>query len=245
MRHKPRDIALLSTLAVLALGASASAASAAISFEWKVGGSPLASGASKEFTVKDKGSVLLHLKISFGGAPIEFTSSKLKVQKGAAISGGKPGASNEVLELEGVKVARPAGCQVKEEKITMDTLKSEIVESASAGVGSGKSKLLFTPKNGTAWNSPFPIESTPTETCVLGGTNVELKGSLLALTGPQKAEEKTEQLIVEETTKLSNEYKVSAGGAAKKAALEWAGNPAILTGEAEMELVSKEAFGAF
>jgi hypothetical protein len=252
MRHKPRNIALLSVLVMLVVGVTASAASAAFEptkFEWKVGGSPLASGASKEFTAKDKGSGLFKLKISAAGATVTLTSSKIKVHSGAKIVGGKPGAAEETLELENVKVAAPLeNCGVQEQdagpfhgevgKITTVPLKAEIVEGASGGEGIYQAELLLTPKTGTIWT-----EFKLTGACALSGLEPTIEGSLLAEPKPQKTEATIGNFIFESKVKG---YKVSPGtGAEKTAKLEFAKSPATLTGEAEMELVSKEAFGAF
>jgi hypothetical protein len=238
MRQTLRSIILLSVLGMLVAGVSASAASAAepIKFEWKAAGSPLASGSSREFTLKDKGTGLFHLQGSIGGASLKISSNKLKVTKGSKILGGKPGTASEILELEGVKVESPADCTVENEKITMEELKSEIVESSKEEKGQGKAELLLAPFVGTRWaeftlggaSCEFPITVAPA-------------GSLLVELSPQKVEEKVGQLIFEAKLK---EYRNSKNEF-KKAGLTFAGNPATLTGEAEMELVSKEAFGAF
>jgi hypothetical protein len=245
MRQKLRTTALLSVLTVLVAGATASAASAAIQYEWKVGGSPLASGATKEFTVKDKGSGLFTLHMELSGFGIIITSSKLKVQSAAEIAGGKPGAGSETLELEGVKVTNFAGCAVKEieggkaeGKLTTRPLRTEIVQGAVGGVGNGKVDLLFTPK--TEKNALIEFEFTGS--CAIKGLIGKVNGSVLAEVSPQKTEAKIGDLIFEAKTK---EYQVSDGVFHKAGLYYVAEEPETLTGEAEMELVSKEAFGAF
>jgi hypothetical protein len=238
MRHKPRNIALLSMLVMLALAATASAASA-MQFEWKVNGSPLASGSSREVLAKDKAAV--HLAVKVGGSTIEFTSTKLKFHGGATILGGKPGRGEEALELEGVTVTKPAegGCEVPGQKITTDLLTSEIVEDAPSGTGSGQAYLLLTPANKSGVWTEFGIAGSG---CPLKGLTITPVGNVLAEIGPSKAEAKVDQLTLEPK---SHEYKLSTGGVAKKAAFTYAGSAATLTGGVETELVSKEVFGAF
>jgi hypothetical protein len=221
MRYKPRIIALLSMLAVLALGVSASAAFAAVQFEWKVGGAALASGATKEFTAKDKSPI--HLGMLVGGAKYGFNISKLKAKSGAEIIGGRPGTSDwGSLELEGITgEGVTKGCEPEGGTIITNPLKGEIVEGANGAIGSGKVELLLAPYS----------------------------GNFLAETGPQKAEAKAGVLLFEPTHKENGnhqEYKVSPGtGTTKTAGLAAGGSAATLTGEAEIELVSKEAFGAY
>ena len=250
MRHKPRNIALLSMLALLVAGVTASAASAAIQFEWKVNGSPLASGTSKPITTKVKSADPLYLQMSFGGATVEFSSSQVKFGSGANVIGGKPGTGEGSLILEGVKVVKPAGCGVKEvgigeqaERITLPSLKREIVESAEEGGGSGKSEILLSPKVGTPENILTEFEITGTS-CSLKGSVLEPKGTLLEEAGPQKTEAKIGQLTFDKMSNKNNEYRTSKNEY-RKAKMEWAGNAANLTGETETELVSKEVFGAF
>jgi hypothetical protein len=232
---------LLSVLAMLVVGVSASSASAAMQFEWKVSGASLASGASKEFTAKDKGAGLFHLKFSLGGgATYEATSSRLKFAAGSKLLGGKAGTTQGALELEGVKMVRPANCQIREEKIKTVPLEGEIVEGAAGKEGTGKTELLLTPEVSTYWGE-FEMENAPGVECADRHTRVPVYGSLLAEISPQKAEAKVGQLTLEAKGK---EYR-NAKGTYKTTQLEVFGNPANLTGEAELELVSKEAFGAF
>jgi hypothetical protein len=239
MRHKPRNIALLSMLVMLVVGATASAASA-VQFEWKVNGSPLASGSSREVLAKDKATI--HLAVSVGGAKIEFASTKLKFRSGAKILGGKPGRGEDSLELEGVTVTKPANCEVPGQKIITKPLTSEIVEAAPGATGSGQARLLLTPTNESRVWDEFEMAGS---SCVLKGSIIEPVGNVLAEIGPSNTEAKVDQLKIEPTGAGAHEYILSTGGVAKRTALTYAGSAATLTGEAELELVSKEVFGAF
>jgi hypothetical protein len=247
MKSKSHRVALLSTLALLVCGLSASAASASMQFEWKVNGTTLAAKASKSYVAKDKGAAVFHLQMSVAGITMEVTSSKMKVASGASFNGGRPGAGEEFIELDNAQVAKPANCSVQEvnngpyhgraEIISTALLTSEIVEGAIERTGNGKVDLLFKPKSGTGVTQ-FEITGG---SCVLKGTVVTITGSVLAEAAPQKAEATTSGLLFEAKTK---EYKTAAGSFAK-AGLLFVGGPATLTGEAETELVSHEAFGAF
>jgi hypothetical protein len=246
MRLKPKSFALLSMFTMLVVGVTASAASAATLYEWKVGGAAVASGAKKEFTAKGKGSI--SLKWTVGGASLELVSGKSKVASGGRLIGGKPGTSEEVLELEAVKGVKVLeGCEAEEIKaghfgergrITTVPLKSEIVEGASGAAGNGTVELLSAPLTGTTV-AQFEVVGS----CGFSGNEFTVSGSVLAETTPQKAEAKVGANVFEPKTK---EYKVAPGtGATKNAGLAAGGSRATLTGELETELVSKEAFGAY
>jgi len=239
MTHKPRNIALLSILVMFAVAATASAASAT-QFEWKVNGSPLASGSSREVVAKDK--VAVYLTATVGGAKMEIASTKLKVRNGAKILGGKPGRGEVSLELEGVTVTKPANCEVPGRTIVTAPLTSEIVEAASGAIGSGQARLLLSPTSESRVWDEFEIAGS---SCVLRNSVIKPVGNVLAEIGPSNTEAKVEQLKIEPTGAGAHEYKLSTGGATKRTALTYAGSIATLTGEAELELVSKEAFGAF
>jgi hypothetical protein len=237
MRHKPRNIALLSLLALLVVGVTASAASAAIQYEWKVNGTALASGNTKEFTGKDKSSGLFHLRFTAAGAAWEFTSSAIKFKTGK-ISGGKPGAGEGTLVLEGIKTVA-GNCTIKGGTITTRPLNWEIVEGSVGKTGNGVPKLLFTPQVGTVVANEIRFESG---TCLFNSATLE--GSLLAEVGPKKEEAKVDTLNFVSTAK-SVEYK-NAKNEFKNSFLTFNSvNAASITGEAETELVSKEVFGAF
>jgi hypothetical protein len=243
------NIALLSTLIALMVGVTASAAAAAkIEYEWKVKGAALAPGATKNVAAKDK--TTLHLVLPIGGSTVELTSSKLKATSGAKIVGGKPGTAEERLELEGVKVVHPLGCGVKEieryggkaaEKLTTFGLKTEVVEGAEGGAGDGKADLLFTGEGKEAIWSIFEFTGA---TCKIANLTGEISGSLLSETLPQRIEATTEGLVFEPRTLGGNEYRELSGGV-HTAGLAYAGGTETVTGEAELELVSKELFGAF
>ncbi|HSZ14186.1 MAG TPA: hypothetical protein VK790_09140 [Solirubrobacteraceae bacterium] len=249
MRYKYR-IGMLSAIVVLAVGASATAASAAIQFEWKVNGSALKSGASKEFVAKEKSGATYTFNSTVFGAKIELKSSVLTVTKGTAILGGKPGGIEGSLFLERFTIFRPANCQLNPiinplGSILLGPLKGEAVESAEAGKGTGKTETLLTAKTGEVMGE-LQLEESGGGGCLLNGVNGKIEGALLMEVAPQKTEAKSGLLTF---TAKSNEYE-NAKGEVKKAELELGveGHPhatSLTGGEAETELISKEAFGAF
>jgi hypothetical protein len=242
MGHKYRSIVLLGALVALTVGVSASAANAAIKYEWKVKGSALAAESSKEFTVKDKTEGLIDINIEYGGNLFEYTSSKVKITHGAIV-GGKPGKIEGTLEFENLAVKRPAGCTLTSPtKIVTRLLKGEIVEAASAEKGLGKTEVLFTPWEGTTFTE-FEIKGGPT--CSFNGDTFIFSGSLLAEMSPQLSEAKIGKLLFgTEASKDGEEYRNSAG-TFQRANLDAGPASLWLKGEPEMELVSGEAFGAF
>lgn len=239
---------LVSLSMVVAVGAMlASSASAAIDFEWKVGGSALAAGAQRTFEASRDG--IADLRGSVGGASVLFLSSKGKVKPGALIFGGKPGTGEEVLELESVVVDNPIGCVVETGEtaspvagtIVTNLLKTEIVEGQSGGRGNGEPLILVTPKVGTTFTSILFLNKG-TEKCSIAGSLGKVTGSFLGLPLPEKTEVVRGAGDEEAVTK---EYLVAAGGAAKTAGLTFAGSRATITGLVLVTLTSKEAGGVF
>jgi hypothetical protein len=242
-------LVLLSLVAVLSVGALlASSASAAINFEWKVGGKALAAGEKRTFEVNNDGKVF-DLHGTAGGALALLLSTKVKVKPGALIFGGRPGTNEEIVEFESVTVDNPAGCVAETGEVASPVvgnvltklLKTEIVEGQSGGRGNGEPLILFTPKGEPTFTAILFLNKG-TETCKVAGTLGKITGSILGLPLPQRTEVVDGNLVSEATT---NQYLVAAGGAAKTAGLTFAGNAATLSGLTLVILTSKEAFGAF
>jgi hypothetical protein len=214
-------------------------------FEWKVAGSVLGSGASKEFTAKaapaGKHKTFV-LKGKVAGQAVKIESSKLKANSGATINGGKPGTNKETLTFEEVKVSKPAKCEISGGKVATKPLTSEIVESAveegKVKTGTEEANILFSPTTG----STFAELSFAGSECSIKGDVGIVEGTELAEVAPQKEEVETEQLIFAKGAKKP--YRSSSGsfGAAK---LELNEKSATLEGEAELTLASKQHFGAF
>jgi hypothetical protein len=249
MRHKTRSVALLSMLVMLVIGVSASVANAAISFEWKVKGAALKTGASKEVNLVSKGTFhVKHTKIASYGIERTFASTKLKLAHGK-ILGGKPGKIEGTLELENTVLEKPKGegCEIASPTMVIGPLVGEIVENSEAGIGRGKTEIVFKLAGGeealfTKYGliqregSEFPCESRGDEYYFYGG-------SFVVEVSPQLTEAKAIQLPF--TSVFSKEYVNSAKEVKASApGRYWFGSLA-LTGEPELELVSKELFEPF
>lgn len=242
-------LVLLTLLAVLSVGVLvASSASAAITFQWKVGGSLLKGGQSRTFTAEADGHVFdLSGKVS--GLAVLLLSNKLKVKAGAQIFGGQPGTNEETLEFESVVVDSPfPGKCVAESlpnpvvgNVSTLPLKTEIVEAEPSGKGNGEALVLFTPKSGTTFTE-IRFLNKGTETCPLNLVEGPVTGSALALPLPSTSTEVELGVLDSEAT--TKEYK-SFGGPGGKAGLVFAGSAATLAGLSLVVLTSKEKFGAF
>ena len=214
-------------------------------FEWRVKGSALGSGATKEFTAKAAPAgahKTFVLKGKVAGEAVTLESSKLKASSGATINGGKPGTDKETLKLEEVTVSKPAKCSVSGGSITTKPLVSEIVEGveevSKVKTGTEETNILFSPSAGSTFAE---LEFTGSE-CVLKGDKATLEGSTVAEVQPQKEEVETERLVFGKAAKKP--YRNSAGSFGS-AELKLEAKSATLEGEAEITLTSKEHFGAF
>lgn len=203
------------------------APTAAFALEWEVNDEALEGGSKVEYGISDAKTFTLSGKVS--GSEFEATSSKIHVAKGANIAGGTPGTGEAQLVLEEVKVSKPSKCTIKGGKIETKTLKTEIVE----GVGKASvADILYTPKSGSTM-AEFTLECGK-------ATSVTLTGSVLAEPSPQGEEATTNKLTFEAASK---EY-ANSKGEKGKAGLEINSASATLTGEATMELNTKESFRA-
>jgi len=236
-------LVLLSLLAVFAVGAMlASSASAAINFEYRVKGTKLAAGSTKEFTVTSDGKNF-DLHGSAGGVASLLLSHEISVESGAKIIGGIPGTNEETVIFKGVTIDPPLStCGVTQSGVANQVktvlLKTEIVEGSAGNIGNGEVDILFTPKTGTTF-ATFKL----TGSCTLSGAEVPVSGSILGGTAPSKTEVVNGEVNLEAKTKG---YKVSPGtGTEKTAGLIFAGGPATLTGLTLVLLTSGEAYGVF
>ncbi len=210
-------------------------------FVWKVGSSTLTSGATKGVTAKAAPEGLV-LKGKVASTAIKLESTKLKLTSGATIAGGKPGTIKGALELESLKVANLAKCEVKESKLVSKPLVGEIVESAEetkkVKTNTEKDEIVLAPKEGIVLGEAELIGSE----CTLKGDRVILEGALLAETLPQKATSETVRLSFPKAAKQL--YKTSTGSYGK-AEPEINEKQATIEGEIELTLTTKESFGAF
>ena len=237
-----KRLVVLGVSVVLSVAAVvASSASAAVTFQWKVGGSLLPSGSNRTLTASAESN--FDLAATAGGAAALLLSSKLKVAPGAKVFGGQPGTSEEVIEFESVTVDRPAKCGISQSGVAgiikFTSAKLEVVEGASAEKGNGESELLLAPTTGTVFST---FELTGAE-CTLKGQIPAISGSGLALPLPNSptTELLTQLLDIEAVTKEYKNFKKEF----KKAGLVFAGNSAAATGAILTTLTSDEKFGAF
>jgi len=239
-------LVFLSLVAVMSFGAiSASSASAAIEFKWKVGGAELQAGESKEFTINnDEKKFTLHGVA--GGAATLLLSTLVEVLPGAKIIGGVPGTNLEIALFLNVTVDGGfSGCLILQSKTTDQVqtvpLRTEIVEGASMGAGNNEVDILFEPEGGGTTFATFELSTHTGSECKANGSVVAVSGTILALALPQKTEVLRQNLVFEAVTK---EYRNSAG-AFKTAGLLFAGKAASLEGLVLVILNSDQAFGPF
>jgi hypothetical protein len=215
-------------------------ASAAIEFKWKVGGAELKAGETRGFTVNnDEKKFDLHGTIA--GAGGLFLATLGVVLPGAQIVGGVPGTAESTIVLLNVTVDNPANCGIAQSgvagQIQTVHLKTEIVEGATAGVGTNEVETLFIPKSGTTF-ATFELTGA---SCLVKGTVAPVSGSVLALALPQKTEVLRQNLVFEPKSK---EYHNHAGEF-KTAGLIFAGAAATLQGLTLVLLNADQVYGPF
>jgi hypothetical protein len=234
-------LGLLSLIAVLsALAVLSSTASAAIKFEWKVAGEPLAAGESKEFTATADGHTF-DFSGTAAGASTLLLSTEIGVLAGAKIIGGKPGTNEEIVIFKGVTVDKPAKCVVESEGLPAGIvqtvlLHTEIVESDVTH----EPLILFGPKAGTAFVNLLFLNKG-TEECVIKGVLAPVTGNILAEPLPALTETKNGHLVFEAPTKKF----VLSNGTLEEAGLVFGGNAASLSGLSLVLLTSGQSYGAF
>jgi hypothetical protein len=240
----PRKLLLtgITTGVLLTATVWTSSASAAITFQWKVGGSLLKSGENKELTANAVDG--FELKGVDGGLNVLLLSNTFLLVSGARIEGGQPGKSKETIEFDNVKIDRPGGCGVSQngiaEHIKTAPIRSEIVESAGNGKGTGEALILFVPESSPTNTTFATFEFTGTS-CLLKGQVPSFTGSVLPLPLPQVSEALDGLLDIEAAAK---EYKNSKGETAK-VGIVLANSSAALNGVSLAVLNTDQAYGAF
>jgi hypothetical protein len=227
------------TIALALVAVSASSASAAVNFEWKVNSLFLKTGETRGFTLSPHST--FDLAGSVGGAPTLILSTGVKVQAGAKILGGDPGTNEETIEFENITVDRPTGCAVSGGKITTVPLSSEIVEGTAGGARGNEPDILFKSHEGTGSTilATFELVNNGAP-CGIGGVRT-LTGSVLALPLPRQTEVLSVLLDFEAVTK---EYR-NTKSETKTAGLLLDGAVVSLKGAYLMTLTSDEKFNAF
>jgi hypothetical protein len=229
---------------LLGLVGLTASASAAITFQWKVGGAVLGAGASKSFTSTTDATTIT-LKGSLAGREVLLLSNKIAVDK-AFIFGGTPGTGEETVLFEKVVVDKPEKCTAETAGVSnpspgiieTEPLLITIVQSRVTG----EPLILFTPKTGADFVTIKFLSKTG-ETCPVAGGEGTLVGSYVAVPEPQLAETLNGTLGFESET---DEFLLSGGGnAVEKSGLMFAGNAAIIHGLTLNVLTTDEKYGAF
>jgi hypothetical protein len=231
-------LGVVGALSVVAM--SVSSASAAIKFEWKVGGATLDAGETRGFTTTSDGHVF-DLHASVAGANILFLASEFSVEPGAEIIGGKPGTEKETVLFKGVTVDNPAKCAIESEGSPAGTIQTQpllttIVESDETH----EPVILFSPQSGSNFVNLLLL-NRGTEECVLKNVLASLSGNFLATPLPALTETLNGDLDFESP----NSNFVLSNGTLEKAGLLFAGNVCNLTGLTLVVLKTDEKYGAF
>jgi hypothetical protein len=231
-------LGVVGMLSVVAM--SVSSASAAIKFEWKVGGAALKAGETRGFTTTSDGHTF-DLHASVAGASILFLSREISVEPGAEIIGGKPGTDEETVLFKGVTVDNPAKCAIESEGSPVGTiqtqpLKTEIVESE----GTHEPVILFSPKTGSDFVNLLLLNNGA-ETCVLNKVLGSWTGNFLVTPLPALTETLNGALDFESP----NSNFVLSNGTLEKAGVLFAGNAFTFTGLTLVVLTTDEKYGAF
>jgi hypothetical protein len=237
-------LVLLSLVAVLWLAIMASSASAAIKFEWKVGGKTLEAGESREFSVTSGGHTF-DFHATLAGANILFLSHEIEVAQGAKIFGGKPGTNLETIIFRGFTIDTPK-CVVESEGASPGTVETHpvLTQIVSNDLTPAEPLILFNPDSTTSsvWTSLLLLSKSSTETCVFAGTLANITGNFLALPLPQLTETLNGDLDFE----APDTHFVLSNGTLESAGLIFGpGNAATLTGLTLVILNTDEKYGAF
>jgi hypothetical protein len=236
---RAKTLSLGAIVAVSILVVPVATASARISFHWVVAGNLLSASEHRTFDINNDGKPF-HLHMDLGALSVLLLSGAVLVVPGAKIVGGIPSATEDTILFRNVTVDTPANCTISQGSTTgiikTVSLKTEIVESAPGGTGSGEVDLLFAPKEGDEFAN-FELLGT---TCV-GEGEVRMEGDLLGLPTPNRTEVLRQDVKFEAVTK---EYLNSLGDA-EKAGLSLGALPATVNGLVLMLLTSDELFGPF
>lgn len=230
----------LALVAVFAMGAVAQAS--ATEYIYKVAGAKLEAGKTQEITSKAKTEFTLTGEETILGTKVKAITKCKKLKLNAAekpvIVGGTPGKSEkEKIEFEEC-AATLGGAKCEKVVVESASTKNELVTVVLPAGKAGKLATLFTPTTGTV----FTVVKL-TKCSFFGSHEAKVEGTSAALITPEKSEQAAGVLAwseAEEITKVKR-----SNGEEPTVGLKFAGNPSKINGEAEVELVSKEVWGAF
>jgi hypothetical protein len=226
----------LALVAVFALSAVASASAA--EYIYKVAGTKLEAGitkevaskAAKEFTLKGE---------AFGIKSVtKCKTEKLNAAEKPVIVGGQPGKSEKEKVEFGECTATLGGAACKAAIVENVPTVNEIVTIVLPAGKAGKLATLFTPTTGGIFTT-IKLK----ECGAFGSQEAKVEGTSAALDSPEKVEQVSGNLVwneAEEITKVK-----TFAGTEPTVGLKFGGKAATLNGEASVELVSKENWGVF
>jgi hypothetical protein len=231
----------LTILAALALSAVAVSQAVAAEYIYKVEGKELTG--TKEVTSKAKSSFVLKGEEEILGTKVksETTCEKLKLNESEkpVIGGGKPGKSEkEKVEFSSCK-ATVGGAKCKEVEIGNAPTKNEVVTVLAPAKDKGDLATLFSPAKEKEAFTKIHFKSCG----LLGSPEATVEGTTAALVSSEKTEATVGVLIYSGTEPVSEVEK--SNKTTEKVGLKANGLPATISGEAEVELVSKEKYGVF
>jgi hypothetical protein len=209
---------------------------------YNVEGAKLEAGQTKEITSKAKTEFTLKGEQEILGVKVKSVTNCKKLKLNAAdkpvLVGGEPGKSEkEDIEFEECS-ATLGGSKCSSVTIESALANNELVTVVSPAGKRGKLASLFTPASGKVFTK---IKFT--KCGLFGSQSAEVEGSSTALVGSEKTEAVTGTLVYSETEEITEIEKLN--GTKEKTGLKFGGFAATINGEAEVELVSKEKWGAF
>ena len=222
---------VFATSAVVASGASAA------EYIYKVNGAKLEAGVTKAITAKAKTAFVLRGEII--GLKSVTTCKKLKLaatEPAPVIIGGKAGTSEEKIvfeECSGTLSGSACNSVVVENTPAINEIVTVVLPAAKVG----KLATLFTPKTGTVFTT-IKLK----ECGIFGTTEGKVEGNSASLNSEGEAVVQTGTWVegAEEITKV----KLNSG-AEVEVGLKFGGNKSTLQGISEVELTTKEKWGAF
>jgi hypothetical protein len=229
----------LALVALFVMGAAATSAMAAPEHIYKVEGKKLETGETKEIRSKAKTEFVL---VGTGplGIKAETKCKKLKLNatEKPDIAGGTPGTSGkEKIEFEEC-TATLGGSKCSSVTIESALANNELVTVVAPAADAGKLGTLFSPASGTTFTT------IKLSKCGIFGTQeAKVEGSTVALVSPEKTEAVVGTLVYSSSAPITETEKQN--GTKTADGLKFDGNAATINGEAEVELVSKEKWGAF
>lgn len=232
----------LCLVAVFAFGAVAVAQASAAEYIYKVEGKKLEAGETKEIVSRAKTEFTLTGEETILGSKVKAVTKCKKLKLNAAekpvIEGGTPGkSSKEKIEFEEC-TATIAGSKCEKVVIESASTNNEIVTVVLPSSKAGKLAILFTPASGEVFTT-----TKLTKCGIFGSHEAKVTGSVAALVSPEATEQVAGTLIYNEKEEITKVKK--SNGKEQEVGLKFAGNPAKINGEAEVELVSKQKWGVF